>query len=293
MSLVIGAIRENQITIISDTKMTPGITSDCREGLKIFFLDAHTCLAFAGGEFAFDLIFECFRKQQEGGSVQDILILLCAAQKKLNKDKHISKETIPDFILACTKGVSVLYQVKDLTDPVEIRDFTFIGNADAATDFREYFSKLRQNPMYQSLPDQGLLGIAFSELLKTNVHSSVGGLAVVAIGKPEGFTFQESIALTPPQFLRQVPKEGWNAVDFGTAATGGYAFTTIVPCELGVTGYGVYYFQGKYGIFFRADLANRKLDRFRSKANSVVHFVDVISREVQFPVKHCGELGGQ
>ena len=128
----------------------------------------------------------------------------------------------------------------------------------------------------------------FNRTIKNPKFTTVGGYSILAQGKEDGFKFLPYMKLVSPRYK---PIKSWKTVDFGTAQTGGFGFTTITPKQPGNNGYGIYFFQGRFGYFFHVDLQNNIAERLKARAKSINEFIKIIEREIHIPLDYCGSLG--
>ncbi|RLA06830.1 MAG: hypothetical protein DRQ51_08130 [Gammaproteobacteria bacterium] len=69
-------------------------------------------------------------------------------------------------------------------------------------------------------------------------------------------------------------------MSFGTNETGGFAWTTITPKERGKNGYGIYFFQGKFGYFYHINFSKNIAERLKVHANTADDFIQITSEEI-------------
>jgi len=88
---------------------------------------------------------------------------------------------------------------------------------------------------------------AFNLVIESSEYQTVGGYPVLSKGAQEEFKFVPYMRLISPRYI---PKNGMQTIDFGTNQTGGYGYTTITPTAVGQNGFGLFFFQGRFGYFF-------------------------------------------
>ena len=98
------------------------------------------------------------------------------------------------------------------------------------------------------------------------------------------------MSLTSPYYLPKGSNK-WETVDFGTAGTGGFGYTSITPKIQGTNGWGVFFFQGFCGYYFHIDLDKNSFERLRAFAKSADEFIDILQKEIGIELEYCGTLG--
>ena len=130
------------------------------------------------------------------------------------------------------------------------------------------------------------LQVSFDEVIDSQNFLTVGGHCVVARGKLSGFNFVPYMKLSSPRFI---PKnEEWESVNFGTALTGGFGFTTVVPSKEGTNGWGIFYFQGMFGEFWHVNLEKNICEVLKARAENVHNFIEIIQNEIGEELTYCG-----
>lgn len=129
----------------------------------------------------------------------------------------------------------------------------------------------------------------FGDVMASPKFRTVGGHCVVARGKTEGFKFIPYMKLVSPNYFPK--QDDWETVDFGTAQTGGFGYTTVVPTQEGVNGWGVFYFQGMFGEFWHVDIESNTCELLRAYALNVQDFVRIVQDDIGIELEYCGSLG--
>lgn len=270
MTLALAFIDKKEVFIIADTQLTPPRYKSERpfDGLKIFFLDRFTAIAYAGTaeEVAYSRLLQMYRMK--------------ATDNIPNIARHIVKnlDFQVDFLLAKAGSVPALFKVSSGTISKNSEGLYWIGSSDAANNVAR---GVHSTDVFE-------LRAQFDEVVKASSFHTVGGHVVMARGTERGFRFVPEMQLNSPAY---VPKAGLNTVDFGTAATGGFGYTTIVPKGEGVNGWGVYYFQGKFGKYFHVDFERDIREILIAHANTAEEFMGTLEQEIGISVEHCGGLG--
>ncbi len=118
---------------------------------------------------------------------------------------------------------------------------------------------------------------------------SVDGQATVAVSGKCTSRYLLFNGATSPVY--QPKEEGWQTIDFGGAADGGYIFTTITPTEAGISGWGIFYHQAQFGRYFVADLGLQRFVVFESRGENAEAFCKVLAEELDYKPTHCGSWG--
>lgn len=283
MSLIIVKFENNILYVLADTQITPVDFSGEKpfDALKIFFLNQMTAIAYSGKTpLAHRIIHELYVKCSLTNDINIIskeIEILC------------QQKDAPDFLLM---GLAPDFCVKKISNnkifDINLEIVAWIGDSDAAN----FVSKISKNGTIDELRQ------AFNLAVEDSQFTTVGGYRVVAQGTKDGFKFAPYMELVSPRYSPKSelvsrsyrPKLEWATVDFGSAQTGGFGFTTITPKQLGQNGFGIYFFQGRFGYFFYVDLQNNKAERLKAYANSAKEFIEIIERKIHIPLEYCGEL---
>lgn len=271
MTLALALIDNGEVFLMADTQLTLPTHKEGRPfyGLKIFFLDKFTAVAYAGtaGEVAHSRLFSIL--QMKG--TEDIRHLA----EKISK--HFDSQV--DFLLAKSGPSPTIAKVSEgMVASSSTGGLFWIGDTAAAN----FVTRGVAAPEGYRLQDR------MEEAIASPCFSTVGGHVVTAKGCAMGFRFVPYMKLVSPMYA---PEEGWQSVNFGNAEMGGFGYTTVTPREIGVNGWGVYYFQGKFGKYFRVDLENNIGEILKAHADNVEQFIDVLETEIGVQLEHCGSLG--
>lgn len=279
MTLVVSYIEKNEVYLYSDTLVSYS-KSQGRRGfqiLKILMLSPSLVLAFSGDpaqalHIYFDLVREKIPSRLKVSDIAHLLHARCAWITS-----ELGSDASPDFLLAQVTPSPIVYRITDKEFRV-CPQHAWIGNGEAAARvFRT--------------PERNRTGVrdAMCMIISDAEFDDVGGHFVEVRGNASGFKFIPRLELTSPRY---VPVEGWNTVNFGTAETGGFGFTTITPVEAGRNGFGVFYFQGFCGFFFFVNEEQGILETLTAKnVSNAESFMASLELEVKFRVEHCGSLG--
>jgi hypothetical protein len=236
-------------------------------GLKVFFLDENTSIAYAGtaGEVAHVRLRAIYIQ----GYKNDIKLL---AEQICNSFDHEV-----DFLLAKSGENPAIAKISDgkVSIANENGSLYWIGDVDAA---RQLATK--------GFSDRTQLQSSFREMVDSQKFLTVGGHSVVARGDLNGFRFIPYMTLVSPKYF---PKGNeWETVNFGTAQTGGFGFTTVVPKKEGVNGWGLFYFQGMFGEFWHINFEKNICELLRAHASNVNEFMELIQNEISEELTYCG-----
>jgi hypothetical protein len=279
MTLVLAVIRGEEIHLMADTL----ISFDARLGqkpyhaLKILSLSSTTVLAFSGGhEHAMRIFFNLFAARAHELQIFELAKLIEELRSKISSGAS-SDEAVPDFLIACTTPNACVYRINDHGVSM-CSSYSWIGNPQAAA----YVAKhIVANVQFD-------VASVFRQIVCDSLFNDVGGYVVEMRGSRAGFKFTPYLRLVSPRYI---PAEGWNSVDFGNAESGGYGLTSITPCKSGHNGYGIFFFQGRFGHFFHVDPTRKIGETLTAYASSSSEFVKIIEDEVGFALEHCGSLG--
>jgi hypothetical protein len=267
MTLVIASIKDGIVNLTADTMLSYPEKSGKKSihGLKIFFLDDKTAIAYAGaaGEIAHRKLYAIYHQ----GQTECIEFLANQICKSFDDETH--------FLLARAGHDPSIVKVAE--GRVSARnDGTFwIGDVDAA------------NFVLGQQENTSGIYHGFKEAIESRELLTVGGHLVAASGTLAGFKFTPYMNLTTPYYL---PADGM-VVDFGSAETGGFGYTTVTPVNPGVNGWGIFYFQGRFGLFWHADFDKDICELLRVRADNVFEFIKVIEEELGIELTYCGSLG--
>ncbi len=273
MSLCIAIIDNNEVFLMADTLLSfPEKTGKKPfHGLKIFFLNQNIAIAYSGaaGKIAHSRLYAIYTQGHKGN------IKLLAKQICKSFDDKV------DFLLAQSGEKPMITKISEgKISILEDDGIYWIGDADAAN----YVSKLDGNNRFQ-------LQYNFENVIANSQFPTVGGHCVVARGKIEGFKLIPYMGLISPNYVQKT--EDWETVDFGSAQTGGFGYTTVTPSKEGINGWGIFYFQGMYGQFWRVDFELNVLEVLKAYAANVEEFIKIIQDEIDIELDYCGSLGSK
>lgn len=277
MTLAISMNEQSKLFIVSDTKLSYEIERNTVDGidlpqsaLKTFFLSPQISITYAGTtQIAHDIIEDAAVHASNGEPLTAIASIL---------QQYCEQMTEVEFLLA---GITDKYQTYKITSSIFSignERVKWIGNPMAAD------AVLRGDEL---LPFD--LASRFQGVLDDRLFDDVGGIVVVASANAHGFKFVPHMKLISPYYREQLEAE-WRSVNWGSAATGGYAYTTITPVDVGNNGWGVHFFQGNCGYFFRADLRLGIYERLKWENTSLENAIVALQQEIGFCVEPCGYL---
>ncbi|MFA5073641.1 MAG: hypothetical protein WC539_07065 [Nitrospirota bacterium] len=240
------------------------------DALKVFFFDSATAIAYSGITVcAHEMIYEVFKAYRHNDDLESVAKSINKLRDRLNG---------PDFLIVRTSGSPKIIKIADSGVSKITSGIAWIGDSEAANFVATNFKK-------GTIFDIERL---FSQVIEGDEYKTVGGYPVLARGTPEGFSFVPYMKLISPRY---VPKNGMQAVDFGTNQAGGYGYTTITPTAFGQNGFGLFFFQGKFGYFFHVDLRDNIAERLKAYANTPEEFIEIITNDTHIRLEHCGKLG--
>jgi hypothetical protein len=274
MTLVVARNQGDEVYIVADSLISGGyaISRAPEYGLKILAISPHTMVAYTGSpELAHRLI-----KEAMGENVRQIdrfLETLHALRRQIG-DAEL------DFIVIDKN------EITRLKDGLMDRNLSaaWIGNASAFSLFQNTLHETDPHPLAMRMND------AMEVVCSSRKIESIGGPIVAAESTKNGAHYTSLLRLVGPHYGPQ-PNLDWQTVDFGTAATGGFGFTTIVPPESGLCGWGIYYFQGGVGFYFRVDFLIMRFELLKGYAISAEEFCRLLEPEIGYLPMFVGQLG--
>lgn len=277
MTLVVALNENNKIRLFCDTLISfdAKLGRSAYQTIKVLSLSPTMVMAFSGSHaLAMEIFFDLYRDTSDFSDVEILaknIQRLCFAVSK-----KFGEQSSPEFLLLYTIPKLTITKITD-KNIIECPQYGWIGNASAAAKVSR-------------VADLGhdAIRTEMSCLIADREFHDVGGFLVEMQSQDGGFKFCPYMILTSPKYI---PVEGWNTINFGTAQTGGFGFTTITPLEPGRNGFGIFFFQGFVGLFFHIDVAGRKVETLRAYARSAEEFMQILAAEIGFQLEHCGSLG--
>lgn len=272
MTLIISTIENNEIFLLADSQITFPVHTYEKpfDALKMFFFDQRTAIAYSGTSlYAHQIIFQIYKKYNTDEGLESLA-------DSINRLRD--KEANPDFLLARASNLPEIIKISDSGVSKLNTKFTWIGDQDAANFVAKNFKG-------GSIFD---LEKIFNQTVQHPEFPTVGGYSILARGTSKGFKFVPYMNLIS---LRYIPEPGEHTVDFGTNQTGGYGFTTITPTEIGQNGFGLFFFQGRFGYFFHVDLMNNIAERLKGHAVTPDEFIELVTKDTSIQLEYCGKLG--
>ena len=307
MTLVVARKSQSTTWLVADTLITGGNLSgsESDRGLKIYFLDPRTLIAYSGSpEIANSLIGNIFAFSK-GRQLIEIL-------KNL---QECSKGCGVDFIVTQNKKIGTIKKDELSFD----LPAAWIGDHTAFSKFQEHFlnAQAAGGPGEAPLPAH-MVPLAESELDLYNQTSlcgassqesliagklrsalelvigdlsirGVGGEVVSAVSGSETASYALYLSATSPIYV-PVSDGAWHSVGFGDASQGGFGYTIITPPSPGISGWGRYYFQSRIGIYYSAALDTGQFVRFTGTHPDAATFCDALLGELGYRPLHCGSL---
>lgn len=274
MTLVVARTLGGKVWIVSDTLISGG-TNTLRQpeyALKILALDSSTFIAYSGSPEIFHSILAKHHSKIVGQHIDLIAEVIFRAIGDASIEALISQEGR----LSVVKNRSIIANAPT----------GWLGDVAAFSLFQENMAGMAE----PNSPDGGL-HTAMTVVVSSRKIATVGGPVVVASSGAGSATYSSLMHLVSPPYRLKTGVLGRQTVDFGDAARGGYAYTTLTPHRSGVCGWGIYYFQAERGIYFAADIVRNKYEKFVESANTVDMFCKALEREIGYQVNSCGQLG--
>src|SRR5665213_1198091 len=274
MTLVVARRQGSDIYIVADTLISGGHSSRRTPdyGLKILAINSQTMVAYAGSpELAHRLVKEAIDKS--ACQTHQFLNALYGLREKIG-DAEL------DFIVVEKNGIVCL------KDGLMERDVpaAWIGDAGAFNQFQHMLHESGDGPLGTRM------NRAMEKVCSSTEIDSVGGPFVAAGLTKNEMRYTGLVHLVSPNYFVQ-PDLGWQTIDFGTAATVGFGFTTILPPRSGLCGWGIYYFQGGCGFYFDVDLSVMKFELLKGYATTAEEFCRLLEPEIGYLPVFAGQLG--
>ena len=279
MTLALCAPFEEGVFLFSDLRLSYELDLNPVAGqerptssLKTYFLNRDLAIAYSNGIQAGHLaVTEARRLSAIGTSTADIaefLRVTCGQKNGLA------------FLLADARNPVTIYKIWDGQLAGAQKGVFWIGDSTAA--------KLVLGADHHK--NARALDGYFQEVLDSQRIPSVGGIVVTARGTEKGFKFVSKMVLTSPYYKVQADGKQ-RAVDWGNAAAGGFGYTTLVPVEPGQNGWGVHFFQGRLGYFFRVDIEQDIGERLVWHDTDLQNAIDALQKELGFAIEAPGNVG--
>ena len=263
MTLVVARIIENQIKILSDTKITdPSGTGQGLSNhiLKAVIINPNLCICFA------QTISKALRAIKE-------ITIYGDSQNELDRvlmfflEKHREGNNDPDFIIAALKPHPSLHRISQgemISTPA-----TWIGNKDAFEDYQkhyQYVSQLKELPEDISL----CMEFAIRHLIDEAIYDDIGDFVIGVTSSPEGFSYINYTSGISA--IRISPTGESDSISSQTAAMGGNSYSVVTPRKVGIGAIGLHFYQGKFGAILYPTknekpiiYANVTMDQFKLK----------------------------
>jgi hypothetical protein len=279
MTLALGVFERDTVYLISDTKLSyevdrnpvPGVEAR-RAGLKTFFLTPQIAVAYAGTVSTAHQTFMRARTASVAGATPSELAELFR--------EHCRETPENEYLLAaCTNGRQ-LFKITPTVFSETSEGVRWIGSAGAA-------NYILNEPFDSAF----ILSRRFQQALDERRVDDVGGRAVMARGNAQGIKFIPEMGLVSPVYRPSLESE-WQTVDWGDAAAGGFAYTTIVPTEVGRNGWGIHFFQGFCGYFWKIDFDRDVYERLRWENTTTQNAIAALQTDLGFRVEGGGQLAG-
>ena len=274
MTLVVARKQGNEVCIVADCLISGGLSARAPEyGLKILAITPHMMVAYSGSpELAHRLV-----KEAMGESAYQTNRFLEA----LHTFRQRIGDAELDFIIIDKNEIA---RLKDGLLDVNVSG-AWIGNAAA---FGLFQSALHQADA--RLPIAARMRGAMEIVCSSQEIETVGGPVVAAESTTIGTRYIGFMQLVSPYYVPHTDLN-WQTVDFGTAATGGFGFTTIVPPKPGLCGWGIFYFQGGAGFYFCVDLSTMRFEILKGYAANAKDFCSLLEPEIGYLPLFVGQLG--
>lgn len=295
MTLVVAKMIGSVAYVVADTLVSGG-KQQLRQpdlALKIFALDENTLVAYAGSpELAHATLVNIARTM--------FPIDVPNVVEAIQQEQLASLSTIgsygADFIVLHR---SRIIQIKNATVESD-KAVAWIGDCAAFSAFQRYQATIQEEDgryrvIGESLDEQSgasILRRTLERVVADKQIESVGGPVVSASSRKNGSLYCSYMQLHSPLTPSDAPNpDGWMTMDWGTATTGGFGFTTLTPPEKGVSGWGKFYFQAGRGIYFTSDLKMNQFFYAQAPARTADRFCQLLAEKIGYRPQYCGQLG--
>lgn len=156
----------------------------------------------------------------------------------------------PEFLLVSSKPVRVARCRGGVAE--DHLSAAWIGDQAAFEVFQRL--QLSAPPIQGGLPRHQLVGAvsaAFGALVRTGQVPSVGEADIVIATRADGaLEYMTRAIMFGPMRPQMIPPGVPTLVNFGSAATGGHAYSVLTPTEPGHGAVGLHFFQGRLGLLY-------------------------------------------
>lgn len=214
--------------------------------LKSIVLNRGLCVSFAGTPVTAAL--DAVRRQVDRAS--DVL----AVEQGLLAE-HRQLDGRVDFLVAALgpPRLSVLTG-GELRGPVPNG---WIGDYDAFSAYQRVFHHQPSSlpPGYEARREELEIGsammTAMDQVIGDDAVPSVGETAIHVVPEPIGFRYSNAARMVGGFVPQSIPSGVPTRIRFGGAAEGGFAYSTLVPDAVGIGAVGLYFRQGRFGLFYQ------------------------------------------
>ena len=271
MTLVLAHVENEEVYLLADTRMTyddDSLGKKPFDALKIFFFNPRIAIAYAGLQKpAHEIIMQVYLEQYWDD-----------AEKLSSRVAELNNRNGADFLVAESGGNKKVIKVHS-GGCTTLTSWGWIGDSGAANHIASAYTG---NEIFE-------ISKYFDSVTADPEFPKVGGYSVLARGNKQGFKFIPHMKLTSPKYI-PTPDQ-WQTIDFGTARSGGFGYTTLSSPKHGDNGWGVYFFQGQFGYYFNVQLKESKFEILTGYANTVDGFIRLVENDIKQNLEYCGLLG--
>lgn len=273
MTLAVASVNDGEAHLFADLRLSYELETNSDDdsrpvaALKILFVSESVAVAYAGTTEDAHLSIRQAIESVKDVNAKNIAEFL---RKKCQDNDGV------EFLLISAETPASIFKITSRIFSSSTQGQYWIGDHEAA-------NALLNETILESI----LLERAFQTILDAQKFSSIGGIVTTAKASNGRVRFQPKMHLVSPYYLLQTQER---SVDFGDAQRGGFGYTTLTPREPGKNGWGVHFFQGYIGYFFKVNLALNRFERLTWKSN-LDGAIEALNADLGFEVESCGKLG--
>lgn len=242
MSLIIAKKRNNQICIVSDTKLTDypismhpkrEVASPMDSVIKCTILNKHLCIAVAGCMEGVDgILKKCRKHSHDLHGILDILL-------KFNQIWN-GRTT---FIV----GVSLhpVYEIFEIKDSfVRETNDAWIGRIAGFNEFQKCKTALSES--HPEFEFQYVMEKAMKQIIENGIDPTISGYVISVTNDTGGFTYKSRMEI---DITERILPLGYSVIGHGTAQEGAYSIH-FFPSNPTYSAFAIHILQGNFGVVY-------------------------------------------